>query len=353
MPQSRPTSPAQDPLDLSVVVPTYNRADILRRTLPALLAQDMGPYRAEILVADDGSQDDTAQAVASLAGQDNPSLRHLPLEHGGKSRALNQGASQARSELVLLLDCDILPGPRVLQGHIELHRQLNDRRCVLGGNISMDLGQSMLDAVFVGKAAAPGQGLRRWDSWMGFPQAHASLHQSFLMEMGLFDEYLDAYEDLCINRKLALAGARFWLAPSLDGLHLCPTMGGDSFLGRAPRYGRALALWERKSPGVLDDLQNLGRGAADYGLPVINDNLWQVLKDRLDRRLVNSLTYDPLLFAARAAEYRCRPLAVRLFRRLYRYRLRQAFLEAQKTGAAAQTKPPAQPIQPARSEGTT
>ncbi|WP_408666841.1 glycosyltransferase, partial [Jatrophihabitans sp.] len=45
----------------SVVIPTYNRAELLRRTLDSLIGQDLGRDAFEVLVVDDGSSDGTAE----------------------------------------------------------------------------------------------------------------------------------------------------------------------------------------------------------------------------------------------------------------------------------------------------
>jgi glycosyltransferase involved in cell wall biosynthesis len=50
-------------LKLSVVIPTFNRREVLERTLPALLAQDLPPQDYEVIIVMDGSTDGTAQLL--------------------------------------------------------------------------------------------------------------------------------------------------------------------------------------------------------------------------------------------------------------------------------------------------
>ncbi len=315
---------------LSVVVPTYNRAETLRRTLAALLEQNLDGHQVEIVVADDGSQDDTAQVVASLAGGDNPALRHLRLPHGGLGATLNRGILAARAGLVLLLDDDILIEPGVVRGHIEEHARQADRRVLLGGDIVFDQAASLLEAAFSRHLPGPPNRRPRPVNWLYFSQAHMSFRKEFVTQAGMFFTEMKAFQDISFNHRMFRQGARFVFAPALRGLHLCPTLAGSDFLGKAALHGQAMALWQEKSEGVLEDIQALGRVAADFGLPVIHDSAWQILKDRLDRLLVNRATAKPLLAAARALEHRCRPLAVRLFRRVYRHNLRQTYLEARR-----------------------
>ena len=85
----------------SIVIPTYNRADLIGLTLQSVLAQTFAEF--EMLVVDDGSKDDTAAVVAHYA---DPRLQYLPKENGERGVARNYGLARARGEYVLFLDSD-------------------------------------------------------------------------------------------------------------------------------------------------------------------------------------------------------------------------------------------------------
>jgi len=88
------------PLPVSVVIPTYQRAHLIRRAVDsALAALEAGD---EILVCDDGSTDGTAAALASYPS----SVRHLVLPHAGAGPARNAGLEAARHPLIAFLDSD-------------------------------------------------------------------------------------------------------------------------------------------------------------------------------------------------------------------------------------------------------
>ena len=87
----------------SVVIPTYNRADKLRRALQSLAEQSCRAF--EVLVCDDGSTDDTAAVVAEFTGKFP--LRHLwEPNWGGPARPRNRGIQAAAGEWVCFLDAD-------------------------------------------------------------------------------------------------------------------------------------------------------------------------------------------------------------------------------------------------------
>lgn len=87
---------------VSVVIPTYNRAAFLRRAVESVTAQSYPHW--ELIVADDGSTDDTRAWLASVG---DPRVRVLPLEHSGNpARVRNQALKAARGQYVAFLDSD-------------------------------------------------------------------------------------------------------------------------------------------------------------------------------------------------------------------------------------------------------
>lgn len=92
---------------LSVVVPAYNEEQRLPDTLAQILAYlERQPYRADVIVADDGSTDGTAALVEQIA-REHPNVQLLRLDHRGKGYAVRAGALAARGEYVLLCDADL------------------------------------------------------------------------------------------------------------------------------------------------------------------------------------------------------------------------------------------------------
>jgi glycosyltransferase involved in cell wall biosynthesis len=93
---------------ISVVVPTYNRALLIGATLDAILAQTRAAD--EIIVVDDGSQDETSEVLARYA----PRIRSLRIPNSGDLAARNRGMREASGELVAFCDSDDLWRPGFL-----------------------------------------------------------------------------------------------------------------------------------------------------------------------------------------------------------------------------------------------
>jgi glycosyltransferase involved in cell wall biosynthesis len=113
------TSPA-----LSVIIPTYNRAAYLRRTLDSVFEQTISDY--EVIVVDDGSKDSTEKVIAQLV-KDKPAqgerIRYLFQRNQGKSVALNYGLSEARGDWIAFQDSDDLWLPNKIEEQFRAIRQ--------------------------------------------------------------------------------------------------------------------------------------------------------------------------------------------------------------------------------------
>ncbi len=94
---------------VTVIIPTYNSARFLPESLECVLNQTFRDF--EILVVDDGSTDNTEQAIAPYLGQ----IRYIKKENGGPAAARNLGISEARGEFIAFLDADDLWMPDKLE----------------------------------------------------------------------------------------------------------------------------------------------------------------------------------------------------------------------------------------------
>ena len=112
-PDGLATPTATATLDLSVVMPTYRRPDLLARCLGALLAQTLPADRFEVIVVDDGQEDrcrDQVERIAATPGA--PAIRYLRAASGrGPAVARNAGWRAATAPLVAFTDDDTLPDP--------------------------------------------------------------------------------------------------------------------------------------------------------------------------------------------------------------------------------------------------
>ncbi|WP_290057318.1 glycosyltransferase family 2 protein [Amycolatopsis solani] len=117
---------------VSVVIPTYNRCEMLRTSLEHLTRQRLPAGDFEVIVADDGSSDATREVVESFADR----LRvkyHFQEDLGFRAgTARNAGARLADAPILVFLDTGPLFGPDLLLRHLEAHGDDDVRRAVIG-----------------------------------------------------------------------------------------------------------------------------------------------------------------------------------------------------------------------------
>ena len=120
---------------ISVVVATLNRARLLERLLEGL-AKQTDPPPFEVVVADNGSIDDTPAVIDDFRSE--LTLHSVRVPEPGKGRALNAALALAQGEIIVFTDDDVMPEPDWL---FEIHRAASDfpMHNVFGGRIKVDL----------------------------------------------------------------------------------------------------------------------------------------------------------------------------------------------------------------------
>lgn len=128
---------ALTPCKVSVVIPTYNRADKLGRLLAALTHQRFPLENTEVVVADDGSTDTTHATVRAYA-------RHFDIKHiwqrdsGHRLAAVcNLGIRAASHDYIVLLQSDMLPSPGMIAAYIQW-LSVSRRVLLIGGRVFVD-----------------------------------------------------------------------------------------------------------------------------------------------------------------------------------------------------------------------
>lgn len=117
-------------MKISVIVTTYNRVDALSLVLQSLACQSDDNF--EVIVADDGSRDDTGAMVKAFAADSPMPLRHVWQPDAGfrAGRARNQAAAQATGDYLIYLDGDCLAQP----DFVAQHRRLAEAGYVVTGS---------------------------------------------------------------------------------------------------------------------------------------------------------------------------------------------------------------------------
>ncbi len=222
--------PPVDP-EISVVVPTYRRPDLLERCLGSLAAQDLPADRHEVIVVDDGSADRTTDVLGTWS-RGLPQLRALTQsENRGPAAARNRAWREARAPVVLFLDDDIVVPPALVRTHVELHRSADDPHLGILGRV--DWAPELAVTRFMHWLDRSGLQFA-YDTWLrpgpvdppyaAFYTANLSMRRSLLEASGGFDERFPfpAYEDIELAWRLARHGFRMEYRPEAQAYHSRP-----------------------------------------------------------------------------------------------------------------------------------
>ena len=207
--------------DVSVVIPTRSRWRLLAgAALPSALEQREVDH--EVIVVDDGSEDDTAERLASIA---DPRLRIIRHERPhGVARARNAGIEAARGAWVSFLDDDDVWSPNKLRAQL-------DAASAAGGDFAysagagLDADRKYLFAVAPPDPATIASRLLRWNViWCGC--SNVAARTALVRELGGFDEQLFQLADWDLWIRLALAGR----AAAVPEVHVGYVMHADNML---------------------------------------------------------------------------------------------------------------------------
>ncbi len=226
---------SNQPLELSVIIASHNRRELLRRCLEALCSQTVDFAPIEVVVADDGSTDGTAPMVESFPAPFTLRVLHLP--KGGKSAALNAAIDAARGRVCLFLDDDIVAAPELLEEHLRTHRQTSQ---ALGMGVLVQEPPTDGDPYSRAFAKIWNQRYRerlgREAEWTDCYGANFSVPRATLIDVGGFAEDAPAIEDLELAFRLCRAGCSARFLPRATAVHDDQKPGGR-ILADEERFG--------------------------------------------------------------------------------------------------------------------
>lgn len=120
-------------MQLSIIIPTYNRADILKDCLKRLDNQDFMKNEFEVIIVDDGSTDDTKKIVENAQKKLSIEISYLYQKNQGQGIARNYALRYAKGKIIAFIGDDILVLPDFVKQHLNFHRKYkNENEAVLG-----------------------------------------------------------------------------------------------------------------------------------------------------------------------------------------------------------------------------
>jgi glycosyltransferase involved in cell wall biosynthesis len=238
----------EDRYDVSVVIPTYNRREILSYTLLSLSKQEMDKDKFEVVIIDDGSTDDTRDMVKTFETQLHVTYRFLKDSGHTPSTARNQGILHSEGRICLLLDSGVIMKSDCVSEHIDFYKKRPSGATAIGyvyGFFApVEVEEEMVRLIVTDD---PAESFRRMQvddmfldvrdqhypeyndqledlpaPWFYYWSCHISAIRKDLIDVGLFDENYNGkwgVEDNDLGYRLQLKGIRTYLLRSAQTIH--------------------------------------------------------------------------------------------------------------------------------------
>ncbi len=250
----------------SVIIPVYNGAATLERTLQSFLTQEVKPgERFELVLCDDGSKDGSQQNLARY--EDDPRVKVIYQENLGQSAATNRAARMAHGELLIFSAQDIVPQDRhFISRHAQGHRQFRGDRCISGyirypeEIVTKDFMIFMRD----GHHQFDYRQIPDRDDLdpMKLYAPNFSVKKSCFLRVGGFDESFPyGFQDTDLGIRFYLAGVKISLKDDINCLHYHPLdFGGYALKKRSfgrsfiDLYNKHKKYWELHRKVALNDI---------------------------------------------------------------------------------------------------
>lgn len=272
------------PFTTSVIIPTFNRAGQLVRTLESILAQDGLPGPLEVIVVDDGSADETARVLRGLG--DAGACTYVRQPNQGAAAARNTGVAQSRGDVLVFLDDDIQLRPGAPAALVRAVQE-NPHTVVLGTLVTPEALRTTPFARIVAEAGAPQR------SPIEVHYTHCmtgllALHRSDFFSLGGFEDPARGrlyWDDVAFGRAAHQAGFRIVRTPHAVGEHW------DYALAD---LGTSCRRWERASEAAATLFQHYPDLAPE--IPMFHDKYpvnWQedspkLIARKLARRVLSA-----------------------------------------------------------------
>ncbi|WP_087026770.1 glycosyltransferase [Thaumasiovibrio subtropicus] len=231
---------------ISVVIPTYNRAELLSHTLTSLEAQTLDKSAFEIIVVDDGGQDHSESVVESFSHRIN--VKYFWQEDNGfrAGKARNIGTAIAQGKYIVYVDTGVLLATTTLEEHLRQHESAAHPIAIIGYVYGFDLDEegvkkmnTVIDAHDVDSILFElqqqkafdirqhqyddmGENISHWPAPFDlFWTCHVSAERSELLKVGMFDEDFNTWggEDVDLGVRLFMANNQFVMKKEICSFH--------------------------------------------------------------------------------------------------------------------------------------
>lgn len=247
---------------ISIVIPTYDRGDVLLQTVRALLA--LREPAAEVLIVDQTPAPSAGVAEQLAALDRTGSIRWLRIDRPSIPHAMNIGLQASRTPLVLFLDDDVIPGDHIVAAHAARYADTPDVWAVVGQVLQPGEEPRARNSCDRGRGLRADLEFPFWSTETcqvaNVMAGNLSVRRDRAVAVGGFDENFSgsAYRfETEFSRRLLAAGGEVHFEPAAGLRHLRAKRGGTRIGGShiasaSPRHGMGDYYFALQSGLTLD-----------------------------------------------------------------------------------------------------
>ncbi|TQV88665.1 glycosyltransferase [Aliikangiella coralliicola] len=233
-------------MKISVVIPTYNRSELLSYTLQSIVNQTLAQSEFEVIVVDDGGTDNCRETCDAFAKKINIRYYWQPDNGFRAGKARNIGVTAAEGQYIVFIDSGVLLAAKTLENHLRQHELSPSPLVCIGYVYGFEIPNNQVDEMLAiispetvdqSIAELSQRGLsdirqKQYDefgfnisSWPApfdiFWTCHVSAEKEELMKVGLFDESFNTWggEDVDLGVRLFMNNNRYIVDKSICSLH--------------------------------------------------------------------------------------------------------------------------------------
>ncbi|MBM4329738.1 MAG: glycosyltransferase [Deltaproteobacteria bacterium] len=278
---------------ISVIIPTFNRADLLEQSLRSLVKQSLPGQHYEVIVIDDGSQDHTREICNKM--QRALPLRYCYQENSGIAAAKNLGIFLSRAPILFFFDDDDVADEELLREHLKTHREHpQENIAVLGYTTwlpTLKISRVMHFVTDIGhflfsySHLKDGQQLDFTYFWGG----RSSCKRSLLVKHGVFrQQFRFGSEDIELGYRLSRFGLRVIFNRNAIS-HMIRPITYDEFCRRCEKQGRSQYVFSQihSDPAIQK-----------YCMVAKAQTRWQFIERNLEKKVKRVHELESLLKSA-------------------------------------------------------
>lgn len=235
-----------------MIIPTYNRKDLLLATLCSFNNQSYRNF--EVIVVDDGSEQKLSEEISRLSL--NYKTIYLYTDHHGRASARNYGIKNAFGEIFLFFDDHSVPCPILVEEHVKGHCKKKNHGALRGRVEYIKDFSELLNQKNIHFWKNLHHKVFQNNPIVAFGTHNLSVKREVISKIGGFDEMFNCYggEDQELGVRIKKAGYRIGYLPRAVAYNIRIPKSNTEILTRAAESGKMAALLIKKHPKYKSQL---------------------------------------------------------------------------------------------------